>query len=217
MDLVKRISGLVSVLRGSASPGTYPARLQVKQVKRYSKNAYVMCDASQALAQEALSTLRSADDLLEQDKRKGSKYAVRLPHHDMIQRYWSIAYSAGFPIETLSASIDKYLDQLEYYDSVFTKIWTHANNRIIDVGRHHVDALFCLGWLVGIGANSAQIRAFLSFAGEPGQDALFDRLANKLGFERQSATSLLFPRSYQATLDLLDCQRSRWSSASKRS
>ena len=84
-----------------------------------------------------------------------------------------------------------------------------ADNRIIDIGKNYPGPLLDLAWLVGLGANRSQLERFLPCCGLPGQDALFDRIVRKLGFDRPIASRLRFPGDYQATFSVLDAPPER--------
>lgn len=157
-----------------------------------------LCDR----AEDALSFARRA---LNDDREQGHTFVERFSGAANIPAYWHLAYSAGYPLAELAASIDEYLDQLAYYDGVFTKIWTPVkHNRIVDVGSRYPEPLFGLAWLVGLGASPQQIGRYLPYCGEAGQDALFDRLVQALGLDRSVANGLRFPGDYRDTLAVLD-------------
>ncbi len=124
---------------------------------------------------------------------------------DGIPSYWWIAYSGGFPIDQLCSHIGEFLKQCEILDSIFARRYSALpNNRIEDIGANFPEPLLHLGWLVGLGATKEQIARYLEFTGKPGQDALFDRIVVKLGFEREASSKLRVPSDYRDTLELLD-------------
>jgi hypothetical protein len=183
---------------------TFAPRIPARVCRYVAQNKVQILPASEYLANRAERALAAARQSLQDDKERGHTFAERLSGAQNIPHYWHLAYSAGYPLDRLAALIDEYLEQLSYYDSVFTKIWTMEHNRISDVGSFYTDALFGLGWLVGLRASRSQIERFLSFCGQPGQDALFDRLVVALGFDRPIAPSLRFPQGYGDTLAVLD-------------
>ena len=120
--------------------------------------------------------------------------------------YWWMAYSAGYPIEDLSKSIDEYLDQSEKMNVIYRARYPRLpHNFIQDIGStDYWRVLTNLGWLVGFNATREQLARYLALTGEPGQDALFDRIVVTLGFPRPVSETLILERSYKDTLAVLD-------------
>ena len=207
-------------LRGTAEPssrGSYTPRIATTTSRFIKDNKIQTMDSAPYLYDSAEDALSFARKSLKDDRDRGHSFAERLSGAGNFLGYWHLAYSAGYPLQTLAAFIDEYLDQLSYYDGVFTKIWTSVtHNRIVDVGSRYPEPLFALAWLVGLGASRAQIERFLPFCGEPGQDALFDRLVQLAGFNRPVANTLQYPNDYRDTLAVLDAPQAQRSALIKK-
>lgn len=205
MGLFDQIKKRLSQPAADARRGSFTPRIAGDTSKYIEKNVVKTMPAAPYLFDKAQRALIDARESLRDDRERGHKLVERFSGAENIPAYWHLAYSAGFPLGELAAVIDEYLDQLEYFDTVFTKIWTSVeHNRIVDVGSKYPAPLLDLAWLVGLGASKQQIARFLPFCGEPGQDALFDRLVQALGFDRVVGNSLRFPNDYRDTLAVFD-------------
>lgn len=211
MGLLNQLTSKFFAAKTPADRGVYTPRLANYQVGdttiAYDENARKMktMDTRHFLYDAAFDLLSASRETVKTWKHFDLEKVDLCGGCGAIPGYWWAGYSAGFPCEKLAEFIDEFLSQCAALDDVITRRYPlMPHNRIEDVGSMYSSPFLQLGWLVGLGASDSQLSRYLEFTGVAGQDALFDRLVVQLGFEREVAKFLRFPKEFQPTLDLLD-------------
>lgn len=153
------------------------------------------------------STLGSARQAIEKDKRDGHKMVKRVYVSAGAQSYagfLAAAYTGGLALDEVQRYVPEIVTALAYFDPEYQKL-SHAeeHNHVLDMGANYRFAFMALAMFVGLRRSADEVRQLLTFTGAPGRDLLFDRIAQRLEPSRTVGTALR-ERHYQLLVDAMD-------------
>ena len=145
-----------------------------------------------------------ARKMLIDDKRIGHTFVERNALKSAPEDYagvLQVGYNLGLDFHELKRLSMELLGVLDYCDPEYRKQYGVPVFNLL-TSFQTVFAVFAI--MVGTHCPDDAIRHFISFTGDPGQDVLFDRLAQKLEPNRRIGTELKISRHYRLLVSALD-------------